>query len=549
MAPARSWESGGGPGMVPPPGRPSLVLEDSEDEWVRPSDLQSCASAGLAASVFVPSVTFPSDDEGEEDGEEDFKSAHDSSAEDEDLVDAEDGNEEDLGDSDGLGEEEVETDGEWGGSSTWSFPAAAAADAVIAVTSPGPPSDASVEGTPGSAVVRSRRPAPSSPLRSLAQEDSGVRSSLFIDVPMTPPRHPNRCGVPSFEIGTPVTQEAPTDLAAWEPVDADYVKRFPLLFDVGALNQESAHSSSAPVVADVAVPEDRERRLLCDVLWASQPAWGPADLMAAERKLAKVGIESVAGLLAALSRDLDRKLAQVGKRGAVKLKALKGKQEQRSGTVRGAGAGTGRDLDCPRLEQGRLLCDALWKSRPRWTPAMLAAAQRKLAMVGIHDLASLDRALSGGLNRRLRKAGLKTFSADTIVALRRHMGAFFGRLGIEDKETAWMSSGSGVSKALLQDVLMEPPLRAVLSQSRPTWSASDLVAAERKLALIGINSVSSLAGALAGDLNQQLRAAGLKTFNPETVRELRHRLAVPPPRRGIAKTGEPAPEPPVVLAG
>mmetsp|Transcript_143763 Transcript_143763/g.446717 ORF Transcript_143763/g.446717 Transcript_143763/m.446717 type:complete len:289 (-) Transcript_143763:63-929(-) len=283
--------------------------------------------------------------------------------------------------------------------------------------------------------------------------------------------------------------------------------------------EDTASSFSDPVASEV-----RERRMLCDVLWASQPCWGPDDLLAAQRKLAKVGVDSVASLVAALRVDLERHLAKVDRRGAPRLRVPEVQKDSGEG--------------CARLEQGRLLCDVLWKSRPTWTPAMLAAAQRKLSMVGINHLASLDRALSKGLNRRLRKAGLKTFSVDTIVALRRHMDIFFDRLGVEDKETAWMNSGGRISEGLVRDDVVEPPLRDVLAQCRPMWSALDLASAERKLALVGISSTTSLRGALAGDLNTQLRTAGLKAFNRETVRLLRRRLGMTLPRRAAAKTSQ-----------
>jgi len=68
-------------------------------------------------------------------------------------------------------------------------------------------------------------------------------------------------------------------------------------------------------------------------------------------------------------------------------------------------------------------------------------------------------------------------------------------------------------------------LRDVLQDARPDWRERDLTAAHAKLAQVGIETVDTLAEALAGQLNARLRKAGLKTFNADTVRAFRRAVS------------------------
>jgi len=64
-------------------------------------------------------------------------------------------------------------------------------------------------------------------------------------------------------------------------------------------------------------------------------------------------------------------------------------------------------------------------------------------------------------------------------------------------------------------------LRDLLRKANPEWRRKDLVSVEAKLAKVGVHTVDAFVEALHGRLNEGLRAAGLKTFNAETIRALR----------------------------
>jgi len=64
-------------------------------------------------------------------------------------------------------------------------------------------------------------------------------------------------------------------------------------------------------------------------------------------------------------------------------------------------------------------------------------------------------------------------------------------------------------------------LRNLLRKANPEWRRKDLVSVEAKLAKVGVHTVDAFVEALHGRLNEGLRAAGLKTFNAETIRALR----------------------------
>lgn len=66
-------------------------------------------------------------------------------------------------------------------------------------------------------------------------------------------------------------------------------------------------------------------------------------------------------------------------------------------------------------------------------------------------------------------------------------------------------------------------LRSLLRSARPAWRETTLQSAVLKLAVVGVTSVPLLERALAGNLNSQLRAAGLKAFTADTLKDLRAR--------------------------
>lgn len=66
-------------------------------------------------------------------------------------------------------------------------------------------------------------------------------------------------------------------------------------------------------------------------------------------------------------------------------------------------------------------------------------------------------------------------------------------------------------------------LRLLLRSARPAWRESTLQSTVLKLAVVGVTSVPLLEQALAGKINSQLRAAGLKAFTANTLKDLRAR--------------------------
>jgi len=295
-------------------------------------------------------------------------------------------------------------------------------------------------------------------------------------------------------------------------------------FNIGSSSEsEGEHPDADECPFDgFASKEERDQRQLYDMLWVSLRTWTPEDLHAAERALCRVGIKSVDHMALALAIDLNRKLADAGldpfPDSTVELLQRKFcKREGGASCVLLHPLPDSLDDDEGRAHQQRPLWDLLWTARPCWTPMELAGADRKLAQVGVRDLAALRASLAAdsSLNQRLRDAGLKTFSPQALDALRRRLDEAFGCVGGgPGAEDAWMRAGD------------ESPLRAALWACKPMWSAGEVASAEQKLARLGITSVARLRdAALAGDLNDRLKRAGLKTFNTQTLRELRRRLS------------------------
>lgn len=160
----------------------------------------------------------------------------------------------------------------------------------------------------------------------------------------------------------------------------------------------------------------------------------------------------------------------------------------------------------PVRTRGKMLklSDAIRQACPSWSDKTVAAAEEKLVLVNVCCVAELVDALAlcgkSSLNNQLLAAGLKAFSQDTLVALRKSL-----KVEVEDP------------KSLLDHDLLE-----VLYNTFPQWSAQAQAAVQEKLALVGATSISELAGMLTkNELNKQLLDAGQKVFTEETLALLR----------------------------
>jgi len=90
--------------------------------------------------------------------------------------------------------------------------------------------------------------------------------------------------------------------------------------------------------------------------------------------------------------------------------------------------------------RARLLKDVLQEARPGWTQQDVLAVQRKLARLGIGSAGALAELLEEGqLNERLRGAGFKRFSVETLEALKHSLGVAPGnhatRVDLQDLST------------------------------------------------------------------------------------------------------------------
>lgn len=111
-------------------------------------------------------------------------------------------------------------------------------------------------------------------------------------------------------------------------------------------------------------------------------------------------------------------------------------------------------------------------------------------MIGIDSVTALQELLvSGGINEKLREVDAKSFTADTVRALK----AF-----VPDKRQS---------------------LRIFLQEARPLWTPQEVAAAERKLEKTGVDSVSALSQSLGEDecLNRRLQENGFKGFTADTI--------------------------------
>jgi len=249
-------------------------------------------------------------------------------------------------------------------------------------------------------------------------------------------------------------------------------------------------------------PREQERRHLCNLLWESLARWAPRDLLLAERRLFKVGIHCVPDLTSFLQSRIRKQLQ-------IDTKLFTPTDVQQLAVHLGIAKGSECNVRRKPRTKERLLCDLVWDARPSWTPVDFVAAETKLELIGVRTLDDLDKVLPGHLNTKLKQAGLKSFSSETISAFKCYLDKVYHR---DDKQAAWMDS---VGESSLHDVLWE---------TRPSWTAADVSAAEKKLAVLGITDVGGLSEALTTDINKSLQAAGKKPFLDSTIEELRLRL-------------------------
>lgn len=151
-----------------------------------------------------------------------------------------------------------------------------------------------------------------------------------------------------------------------------------------------------------------KERLLWDILWIARPQWNPSDLCAADRKLSTIGVNDVGALQEALraTGGINSRLRKMGAKVFT------------SDTVRALREYT------PDEHQALLMF--LYEARPRWKSQEVAAAQRKLAQVGVKSVGALSEALSEGkLRLRLQDAGFKSFTQETISAFRRQLETMY----------------------------------------------------------------------------------------------------------------------------
>lgn len=159
----------------------------------------------------------------------------------------------------------------------------------------------------------------------------------------------------------------------------------------------------------------------------------------------------------------------------------------------------------------------IWESFPTWMPADLVSFETQLLQMGIEGMVDLQRACNGDVVRlqeqiELLEATGFSLEENQVDELAKLCSQCNGNQRADDKN--WSLAIQKTPQRLLCDVLWK---------AGPTWTSTDFHRAHRKLALLGIDSLSELDVAL-NDLNKQLRNEGLKAFSGETVRGLRKNL-------------------------
>lgn len=82
------------------------------------------------------------------------------------------------------------------------------------------------------------------------------------------------------------------------------------------------------------------------------------------------------------------------------------------------------------------MLQVLSRARPTWTARDAAAAQQKLAKIGVTTFRALEEALEGPINDRLKLAGQRTFTVETIHALKQQLQAELAREASEPPPAA-----------------------------------------------------------------------------------------------------------------
>lgn len=169
-------------------------------------------------------------------------------------------------------------------------------------------------------------------------------------------------------------------------------------------------------------------------------------------------------------------------------------------------------------EERRQLCDVLWYSQPQWSPSQLHAAEQRLAKAGISNLHLLLEGLMGNLNQKVRAATREGLACGTVGQLRRHLGVARGGKLLTPRPkmpTLKETSCTRSQGRKLCDALWE---------ARPAWTPTDLLAAERKLQSVGVDSLETLRNALDNDLNSSICKAGFRPFHADSIAALQQHI-------------------------
>lgn len=276
----------------------------------------------------------------------------------------------------------------------------------------------------------------------------------------------------------------------------DQLCKLPVVAEFEDLSPCAASVSSSLVPCNSA---ECEHRKLCNLLWESRPMWRPKDFVSAEKKLQRVGIETLDTLSAWLvpRERLTKKLQQIGEQPFSKPSLKEFTRRLKLRSADDSPNGRQHPPSEPRSKE-RFLWDMLWAARPLWSPVELAAADRKLTSIGINSIPALRKAAAGGINDKLRKVGAKSFTSDTVRALKKY---------VPDNQQVWS---------------------IFLSEARPLWTPQDVASAEQKLTKVGVASIFALSEALRPgvDLNRRLQDGGFKGFTSETIDALRQQLEI-----------------------